>query len=378
MTGSNDFEIFSGKNLRTVRDKKRRTSPMGKSEKIRVGIIGSGAIARAAHLPGFKNCPDVELAAVCDLQMDRAKQLAQDNEIPNFYGSHLDMLKNEDLDVVSICTPNYAHTENTLDALKAGCHVLCEKPLACTAEEVRKMIKMAKRRKKHLMTAQHFRFTSEAKTLYEFVKAGDLGDVYFAKVNAIRRWGIPGWGVFHIKCKSGGGALIDIGVHQLDLTMWLMGCPEPVTVSGTTFTKVGQRKDLKLRYGWDWNRKEFDVDDYAAGFVRFKNGACLNIECSWAGHIKQDRFETALVGTEGGATTNPLSIHKIMHGTMVDITPVNVPACQPHHEEIKHFINVVKGEEELIVKPEETLRVIQVLEGLYRSSVAGKEVKVDF
>ena len=245
-------------------------------------------------------------------------------------------------------------------------------------KEVKKIIAASEKSGKVLMTAQHFRFKGDSRTLYEFVKAGELGEVYFAKVLAIRRWGIPGWGVFHIKDKSGGGALIDIGVHQLDLTMWLMGCPQPVTVSGMTYQKVGKRKDLALRYGWQWDRKEFDVDDYAGGLVRFDNGATLLLESSWAGHIEKDRFETYLVGTEGGATVPPLQIHKIMHGTLVDVSPVRVPNTNAHNAEIAHFVNVLLGREELLVKPEETLRVIQVLEGIYRSSEIGKEVKVNF
>ncbi len=349
-----------------------------KSGKFRVGIIGSGGIARMSHVPGFQACPEAEIVAMCDINIERAKSAAEAAGIPRWYGSHREMLEKEQLDVVSVCTPNYAHKEGTIDSLKAGCHVLCEKPLAVTAKDVREMFAEAKKRRKVLMTAQHFRFTSEARIAHEFVKAGELGDVYFGKVFAIRRWGIPGWGVFHIKDKSGGGALIDIGVHQLDLTLWLMGSPEPVTVSGMTYAKVGKRKDLSVRYGWNWDRNEFDVDDYAAGFVRFKNGACLTIECSWAGNIKQDRFETHIVGTEGGASLGPLQIHKVMHGALVDVTPINLPGLKPHHEEIRHFLNVLLGKEELIVKPHETLRVIQILEGLYRSSLAGKEIKVNY
>lgn len=350
------------------------------SQTVRVGIIGVGGVARGAHIPGYQKLPGVEIVAVSDLLLDRAQEVAQSIG-PNTkaYADYREMLANENLDAVSVCTPNAFHKDPTIAALEAGAHVLCEKPIATSVAEGEEMIATARRTGKILTIGLMSRFSSSAQVIRRFAEAGHLGEVYYARAQYLRRRGIPDWGVFHIQEKSGGGALIDIGVHVLDLAMWLMGSPKPVAVSGAAFTKFGNRPDHVHRGGRKlrFPPEEFDVDDNAFATVRFDNGALLTLEVSWASEIPTNVHGIQLFGDRGGASSSPLALHTQMNGTLVDITPQDIGDVQPHHAEIEHFIACVRGEREIIVKPEEALEVQRVLDAIYESTRTGREVRLD-
>ena len=346
------------------------------SQTVRVGIIGAGNITRYAHIPGYQAQKDVELVAICDIVPGKAAEMAKEFKIPRAYDSYAEMLAKEKLDAVSVCTPNAAHKETTLAALNAGAHVLCEKPIAMNLAEGRAMVSAARKLGKVLQIGLHWRFTSAAQTLKRFIDAGELGDIYYGEATCMRRRGIPGWGVFTQKKLQGGGALIDIGVHTLDHTMWLMGNPKPVSVMGATYAAFGKRKDVVSIWGL-WDPAKFDVDDMGVGFVRFENGATLILRASWAANIEKEFSETRILGTQGGAFMPPLRIYKEMHQTLVDVTPAFLPEVKPHTKEIEHFIACVRGETECLVVPEQVLDVQAVLDAIYRSAETGCEVRLD-
>ena len=342
---------------------------------VRVGIIGSGGIAQACHFPGYQKTEGVEIVACCDVRENVAREAARQFGVPRVYADYKKMLRSEKLDAVSVCTPNAFHKVPTIAALKAGVHVLCEKPLAMNPAEGQAMCAAARKSRRLLQVGLNNRFTGTSQVLKKFVDAGELGRVYFARAQALRRRGVPGWGVFIEKSKPGGGPLIDIGVHILDLALWFMGHPEPISVSGGSYCNFGKRKNIFAPWG-AWDPKKYTVEDLGVGFVRFKNGATLSLEASWAAHIPEDVWNVTLIGTEGGATIEPLMILQEKHRTLVDITPRQVPERESHTEEIRAFVRSVREGKPSLVPGEEGLRVTRILDGIYRSAASGREVKV--
>jgi predicted dehydrogenase len=339
---------------------------------VRVGIIGSGSIARYAHIPGYKAQKGVEITAVCDVVLDRAAEIAREFGIPRWYSSYQEMLEHEVLDAVSVCTPNVAHRDATIAALEAGLHVLCEKPMAMNLCEAQEMAAAARRSDKTLQVGMHWRFTGEAQALKRFIDAGEMGDIYYGEATCMRRRGIPGWGVFTQKALQGGGALIDIGVHTLDHTMWLMGNPKPVSVMGVTYAAFGKRSDVVSIWA-PWDASTFDVDDMAVALVRFEGGASLILRTSWAANIEKAYQETRILGTKGGAYMSPLRVFKELHGSLVDIAPTNIPDGNPHTAEIGHFIACVRNECACAVDLDSVLQTQAVLDAIYRSAETGHE-----
>ena len=340
---------------------------------VRVGIIGAGNIAASAHVPGYRAATDVEIAAVCDIVPGKAVTFAAEHGIPKAYESHLEMLEKETLDAVSVCTPNFAHKQTTIDALRAGRHVLCEKPIAMNLAEGEAMAAAAREAGRTLQIGLHWRFTAEAQVLKRYADSGDLGDIYYGEATYWRRRGIPGWGVFTRKALQGGGALIDIGVHTLDHTMWLMGSPRPVAVSGVTYAAFGKRSDVVSIWA-PWDPAKFDVDDTAIAMIRFANGASLLLRASWAANIEKAYGETRILGTRGGAHMSPLQIFTEAHGALVNVTPTNLPEVKAHVEEVKHFVSCVRDGTTCLVDLRQVLDVQAVIDAIYRSAEAGREV----
>jgi len=344
-------------------------------KKLRVGIIGTGGIGRGAHLPAYQRLENVELVAACDKVKAAAERAAQEFGIPRVFTRYRDMLKLEELDAVSICTPNAYHCEQTVEALLAGKHVLVEKPLAVNAQEGEAMVAAARKSGKKLMCSLNNRFRSDAQALKELIEAGSLGDIYFARALATRRRGIPGWGVFTQKRHSGGGPLLDIGVHILDLTLWLMGFPEPHSVLGATYAKIGNRKPAKGG-GWHWDPAKFDVEDLAAGFIRFKNGASVVLEASWAANIADGDFKSVLMGTKGGAEFGPLKVYTEYQGYVADVVP-SVPRDEgSHYLCIRSFVDSCLKDKPVAIPGEQALITTRILDAIYKSGRLGREVKV--
>lgn len=346
--------------------------------KLGIGIIGSGGIARGAHMPGYKSCEDlgVKIVACADAVPETARLAAEQFEVPHVFTDYRKLLEMDEIDAVSVCTPNYLHMQPTIDALEAGKHVLVEKPMAMNAKEGKKMVDAANRTGKKLQVGFMTRFQSPAQALKRFISAGEMGDVYFARAQAMRRRGIPGWGVFTQKDKQGGGPLIDIGVHILDLTLWLMGHPKPILCSGQTYAKFGPREGVLGLMG-QWDPKIFSVEDFAAAFVRFENGATLVLESSFvANQEARDVFNTDIFGTEGGCSYNPCKMFFEKHKTLIDATPAFLPQVKAHEAEVRAFVKAILDDTPVTVTGEEALMTSQIIDAIYRSSETGKEVTV--
>ncbi len=344
-----------------------------------IGIIGSGGIARGAHLPGYQACADrgVKVLACADIHEETAHRAAAEFDIPHVFTDYRDLLAMEEIDAVSICTPNYLHLQPTLDALAAGKHVLVEKPLAMNAAEGKQMVAAARQSGKKFQVGLMTRFHSQAQALKRFIDAGEMGEVYYGRAQAIRRRGIPGWGVFTQKDKQGGGPLIDIGVHILDLTLWLMGHPKPTFCSGQTYAKFGPREGVLGLMG-QWDPKIFSVEDFAVGMVRFENGATLVLESAFCANQEQrEIFNTELYGTEGGCAYNPCKMFFERHQTLIDATPAYLPEVKPHTEQIKRFVAAIQEDIPVPVTGEEALMTTQIIDAIYRSTELGREVPVE-
>ena len=340
---------------------------------INVGVIGTGGIASGQHMPALSKQLDVNLMAVCDVNEEAAKAAAEKFSVPHIFTDYKKLLEMDELDAVHVCTPNFLHMQPTIDALEAGKHVMVEKPLARNAVEGEKMVEAAKKNKKKLMVAHNMRFTPDAQCLKRFIDAGDLGEIYFTRVWALRRRGIPGWGVFTDKEKQGGGPLIDIGVHVLDLAMFLMGHPKPIAASGKAYTKIGNTPGHIGVWG-AWDHTKFTVEDYAAGFIRFDNGASIILESSFAANIGEDKMNVSLMGTKGGAETHPLKMFSEDRGTLFDITPVHLLNQNAYEAEIRGFYDAIQNDTEPPVTAEQALNVMKILDAIYKSSDDGKEV----
>ncbi|WP_067619750.1 Gfo/Idh/MocA family protein [Alicyclobacillus acidiphilus] len=346
------------------------------ADKLRVGIVGAGGIAQHAHIPNYLKVSDrVEIVSICDVVLDMAKKTAEKFDIPNVFSSVDEMLAGPELDAVSICTPNKFHKDASIAALRAGCHVLCEKPPAMSVAEAEEMANAAKEAGKYLTFGFHYRHSKEVDTLKRFVEAGELGDIYAATAIAMRRRGIPGWGVFTNKALQGGGPLIDIGCHMLDTALYLMGYPEPTMVLGATYQELGTRKGVGLLGDWDY--QNFSVEDMARGFVKFANGATLVIESAFAANVQlNDEMNVKLMGKEGGANVFPLTIYQERHGALVDVSPVYLPDVSAYEREIKRFVDACLGGEPPISTPEQGVKLQRIINGLYQSAETGETVKL--
>ena len=351
---------------------------------LRVGIIGVGGIAQECHLDAWKQLEAegrVELTTACDLINDRVKMVAEKWAIPKIYTSAKRMLNNGEFDIIDVCTQNRGHAPLTIAALQAGAHVIVEKPMAMSAKECQAMIAAAKKADRKLMTAQHMRFEARSVQIKNAVQKGNLGEIYYANATMLRRRGIPGWGKFHIKRESLGGPLIDIGVHVMDLAIWLMGCPKPIAASGKVYRKFGDRKDLcNGEWGQPYPLKEFDVEDFAAAFVRFENNITMNLQCSWAANIpEEDRFEIAVLGDKAGASIRPPEkpgLHGYEKGALTSTTYDWLAEIEGHHAEIRHFTECIEKDEPVLVQPEESLRLQKIIDAIYESSKKNKEIRI--
>jgi len=347
------------------------------ADKIRLGFIGSGGIARGAHMSALKNIENAEVVAVSDIDADTAQKASDvfDGK-PAMYTDYKEMLEKENLDAVDVCTPNLYHKQPVIDALNAGVNAIVEKPIAMNVHEAREMCEAARRTGKKLMVAQCQRFRPEVQLLKKMIDAGELGDIYYSRVWALRRRGVPAWGVFIEKDKQGGGPMIDIGVHMLDMALYLMGHPQPVAVSGQTYRKFGNRPDVYNPWG-KWDPEKYTVEDYATGLVRFDNGATLQIEASFAANIKEDSMNVSLLGTEGGSDISPFKIYKERHNRLFEETPINLPSVNTYELELREFFDAIIQDRDPLVTGEQALMTQQILDGVYKSSDLGREIKID-
>lgn len=348
-----------------------------------IGIIGAGGIAQGQHMPAYARLSEkVKILAVADVSEETAKQAAQKFEVPNIYADYHDLLARKDIEAVSVCTPNFMHQELTIAALEAGKHVLCEKPLARNAPEARTMVQAARKAGKILQVALQWRFTGVAQFLHRYIQQeGKIGEIYYARAHALRRRGIPGWGVFIDKEKQGGGPLIDIGVHILDSTLWLMGYPKPVSALGTTYAKFGHRSDVVGLMG-QWDVSKFSVEDFAVGLIKFDNGATVVLESSFCANIGSDEFNTLLLGDKGGVFADPmgsppLKIFTEENRTLYDVVPAHLPSVNAYYAEVEAFVDAILNNKPSPVPGENGFVLNAIMDAIYESSQTGREVTID-
>ena len=349
--------------------------------KLKVGVIGVGGIA-GAHMPGWAASEHAECVAGADLSEDALKTWGEKWGVAKRVSDPMELIDDPDLDVIDVCTPNKYHTPLTVAALEAGKHVICEKPLAPTVEDVRTIIDARDKAGKLVMTAQHFRFGGEAAALKQQIDAGALGDVYHARAWWLRRGQVPGSLGFLMKEHSGGGPCIDIGVHVLDLALHFMGQPKPVAVTGTSVCKLMKEDGAFSLWGrFDLPTDKIDVEDFAAAFVRFDNGATLMLECSWMLHHKPDdgtNEETRLwlYGDKGGAKFPHNTLHTTDNATkqVFDTKLEMKDDGKPHAVECMKFAEAIVNGDPSPVPPEDSIPLIGILAALYESGATGREV----
>ena len=353
---------------------------------LRVGIIGTGGIATGAHIPAYQKTPGVELYAACDVIEERVEAMAEKFGIRHVYTNFHKMLADPELDVVSVCTPPFAHKDAAIAALEAGKHVLCEKPMALDGDEAQQMVDAwyQSRVTHHNKFSVGFqsRWARQPQLLKQMIDAGELGEIYYGRTAYLRRRGVPAWGVFTSKAKNGGGPLIDVGVHAMDLALWLMGHPQPVSVYGVTFRKFGNRPHVYNPWG-AWDPKTFDVEDAAFAMIRFEGGATLQLECSWALNIDKSASQTILCGTEGGAQMDPFKVFVERHGAVFDLVPPERPVEGEGRQgetayalEMQGFVRAIREDTDPLVLPEQALMVSRIVDAIYESDETGEAVKL--
>ncbi len=353
---------------------------------VKVGIIGCGGIANGKHLPALSQISEVELIAFCDIEIERAVKAKEQYGMPeaNVYMDYKEMITDTSIDIIHVCTPNSSHAEISIASLEANKHVMCEKPMAKTSQEARAMIDAAKKSGKKLTIGYQNRFRTDSRYLHEVCQDGALGDIYVGKAHAIRRRAVPTWGVFLDEEAQGGGPLIDIGTHALDLTLWMMNNYRPKYVVGNTYHHLSKTENAANAWG-AWDPEKFTVEDSAFGFVVMENGATIFLEASWAlNSLDVKEAKTTLMGTKGGADMNDgLTIngedHGLLYEKQIELETGGVDFYEgegndPAVLEARSFIQAVLNDTEPVVKPEEALVVTEILEAIYESARTGEPV----
>lgn len=350
-------------------------------KKLRIGLVGAGNIAKV-HLDAYKNVENAEVVAICDINPETLKKTAEKYGIEKTYTDEAEMLRCEELDACDVTVWNCNHASCTIMALDAGKHVICEKPMAASAEEAQQMIDAAERNNKLLMIAFVVRFGDEARIAKDFIDNGYLGDIYYSKATYLRRHGSPG-GWFSDKSRSAGGPVIDLGVHVIDLTRYLMGKPKPVSVFASTYDKLKNRPYLKTNVGWAPEgacpeKDVYDVEDLGVAMIKYDNGATTLLETSYSlngeGITKKE-----LYGTKGGVNLNGenTKIYTVVNDFLADVSPVTEGYKESKNgfeAELAHFADCVLNGTECIATAEDGLAVMKILDAIYESAKTGHEV----
>lgn len=346
-----------------------------KERKLRIGMIGAGGIS-GTHCQGWTKLDDCELVAITDINPSASAHRAQEFSIPSVEASAEKLIARKDIDAVDIVVPNHYHRTYAIAAMNSGKHVLCEKPLALTCKDVLAMIAAGEKNRVKLMAAQHMRYQDDTLAMKDYITNNPPGDIYYARAWYNRRRQLPCRAGFMYMKNSGGGCCIDVGVHILDTAMYLMDNFEPVSVSGISLLKLARRSDAWSEWG-TIDKQNIDVEDFAAGMVRFANGAALSLECSFMLNQKsRATHKIDLFGTEAGISWPECEIYSSMNNRFVDTRIEYLTGYPAHHAVIRAFAEAVMGNTDVPVPPHQSLKVIAILEGLYKSQKTGKEVSL--
>lgn len=349
------------------------------NEPLRIGIVGAGGNSQG-HLDACVATGAARTVAICDIIKERAENRQAQYQIDRIYVDYREMLEKEDIDAVVVSVPNYIHHEISIAAMKAGKHVLCEKPMSIKPEWAEEMVRTSKETGKILQVGMCARFLPTTQWLRKYIDQGHLGKAYMARAQYVRRSGIPGWGGwFTRKEMSGGGPLIDIGVHVLDSAWYLMGCPKPVSVFGAAFSELGRRK---IGLG-SWGRAEwdgyFDVEDFAAALIRMENGAVISLEAGWAGFTSPS-YGISIMGSDRGASLEDGKVLLMTQQDDNDIdTAINVPdrrGLSNFALQMEAFAKAIRGEGPVVTPGEHGLTITKVLVAIYESAAKQAEVRI--
>ncbi|MCK9223069.1 MAG: Gfo/Idh/MocA family oxidoreductase [Limnochordia bacterium] len=349
--------------------------------KLRAGVVGVGNIGQSAHLPAYSKNPDTQLVAICDIDEKRLAMIGERYGISkeHQYTDYRKMYATENLDVVSIGTPTYLHYAQTMDALDAKIHVMCEKPMAMNVQETVEMVRKAEAAGLVLSIGFNNRFRLDSSTLKSYIDNGLFGDIYYAKAGWLRRRGNPhGW--FTKKELSGGGPLIDCGVHSLDLAHWLMGQPQPVSVLASTYCKFGDYHVEGIGQYWAMSGNEegvFDTEDLAAAMIKFDNGATMMFDVSWALNGRDTGIYVQVYGDQAGANLSPFEIYGQLGNNLVDMQPMLNLSVNAQEAKVANFVDAIKGEAKLLCAGREAIVIAQIIDAIYESGETGKAVTVE-
>ena len=344
-------------------------------DKVGIGVIGCGAIGRI-HMERFQKVPNAQVVAVADVDqaaLDRAKA---EYGVSKAYQDYGDLLARKDVDAVSVCLPNFLHCPVTVDAFEAGKHVLCEKPTATHTDEAIRMIEAGEKAGRKLMIGLCQRFNGSSQVLKAHIESGELGEIYYAKCGYLRRSGIPGMGGwFTTQAQSGAGPIYDIGVHALDLTLWLMDNFDPESVLAMSYAKFGPSGKGSGGWATPVPGGPFDVEDLAAGLIRMKNGAAVFLEVSWAAHVGAGSFHSTLLGDKAGADFGSMTIFAEEHGNFVD-KKLHAPQRDNYLDEMKHFVGCITEDKPPLTTKTQIIGVQKALDGILDSAKAGEAVNL--
>lgn len=329
-------------------------------EKARIGIVGLGWIAQVFHLPILSKLPEVDIVAVCDRDKNRARAIAEKYGIARYYTDHQEMMAKEDLHAVDICTSTDAHTEVSIAALDAKRDVFVEKPIARTFAEAQRIEEAVRRNKRKLMVGMNHRFRPDAMMLRSFVENNEIGRIFYVKAGWLKKPSSDSSWMLQGKL-SGGGAFLDLGIVMLDLCLWMTGYPDVARVSSMNYAHKTK------------------VEDSSVVYLTMKNGATITIEVSWNFHIENELYYCNIYGEQGSGKINPLKIHKEMHGSVVNVTPVKTDISagalkKSYENELKHFIGAVRGIHPVISTAHEAVQRMKIVDAIYRSASKGKEI----
>ena len=340
---------------------------------LKVALIGAGQVAEKVHVAGYRQEPGLELVAVVDCDAARAQAFAQRNGIARAYTSLEDMLLTERPDAVSVCTPNLFHHQQVIAALQHGCHVFCEKPPAMDPAQALEMWQAAQQADRILAYDFHHRFAEDARILRRKVADGELGEVYVTTARALRRCGVPGWGNFTDITQSGGGPLIDIGIHMLDAAMYVLGFPAVRKVTAQMFQKIGTRKS-EGQFG-SWDPKKYSVEDSVFAAIEFCDGRLLRVETAFALNIQpQSVMNVEFCGDKAGATLFPAQVYTDEKGQLVTLFRREVADDQRHARSLQAFVAAVRGETVSLADAGQGYRIQQLVAAIYASATSGESV----
>ena len=349
-------------------------------KKLRIGMVGAGNIAKT-HLDAYKSVENAEIVAICDINPETLAETAKIYGIEKTYATEAEMLANEELDACDVVVWNCSHAECTIMALNAGKHVLCEKPMATNAKEAQDMIDAAEKNNKLLMIGFVLRFGDEARIAKDFIDHDYLGDIYYSKATYLRRHGAPG-GWFTDKKRSAGGPVIDLGVHVIDLTRYLMGKPKAVSVFASTENKLKNRPNLKTKVAWSPKGASpsdpYDVEDFAVALIKYDGGQTTLLETSYSIN-GEEVTKKELYGTKGGMNLNgaDLKIYTEVNDFLADITPDTknyIESKDMFAAEMGHFVDCALNGTECIAPAKDGLEVMKILDAIYESAKTGHEV----